>query len=124
MAKLDGKVAIVTGASKGIGAAIAEKLAEEGAAVIVNYARSETEAQGVVSRIRTRGGRAVAVKADLSKVLDIRGLFELVASMAACVRAFGKAPHGATLVVVRLVVGRSDLLMLRRGLNWRGCEFP
>ena len=84
MAKLDGKVAIVTGASKGIGAAIAEKLAEEGAAVIVNYARSETEAQAVVSRIRTRGGRAVAVKADVSKLRDIHGLFD------STVRKFGK----------------------------------
>ena len=84
MARLKGKVAIVTGASKGIGAAIAEKLAEEGAATVVNYASSDRDAQDVVSRITARGGRATAVKADVSKLADIRRLFD------SAVTEFGK----------------------------------
>jgi len=84
MARLEGKMAIVTGASKGIGAAIAEKLAEEGAATVVNYATSGSDAQNVVSRITARGGRATAVKADVSKLADIQRLFDTA------VKEFGK----------------------------------
>ena len=58
MARLDDEVAIVTGGSKGIGAAIAEQLAEEGALVVVNYASSDSAAEKVVARITARGGRA------------------------------------------------------------------
>jgi 3-oxoacyl-[acyl-carrier protein] reductase len=76
MARLKDKVAIVTGASKGIGAAVAEKFAEEGAAVVVNYARSGKEAEQVVERIKQKGGKAVAVQADLSKVSEIKPLFD------------------------------------------------
>lgn len=68
MNKFTNKVAIVTGSSKGIGAGIAERLAREGAAVVVNYTRSESEAAQVVNRILSAGGNAIAVKADLSKV--------------------------------------------------------
>jgi 3-oxoacyl-[acyl-carrier protein] reductase len=75
MAKLDGKVAVVTGASKGIGAGIAEALAAEGAAVVVNYASSKAGADRVVSAITAGGGKAVAVRADLSKPEEIPGLF-------------------------------------------------
>jgi 3-oxoacyl-[acyl-carrier protein] reductase len=73
--KLSGKVAIVTGASKGIGAAIARQLAEEGAAVVVNYASSKGGADRVVSDIVQKGGKAVAVQADMSKAADIKRLF-------------------------------------------------
>jgi 3-oxoacyl-[acyl-carrier protein] reductase len=73
--RLKGKVAIVTGASKGIGAAIATHLAREGAAVVVNYASSKEGADRVVNEITRDGGRAVAVQADLSKPGDIKRLF-------------------------------------------------
>src|SRR5215472_16777243 len=73
--KLEGQVAVVTGASKGIGAAIAEHLAAAGAAVVVNYASSKAGAESVVNRIRQAGGKAVAVQADVSKPEDVRRLF-------------------------------------------------
>ena len=83
MADLSGKVAIVTGASRGIGAAIAGKLAEDGAAVVVNYSNSAGEAEAVVGGIRKWGGRALAVRADLSKPNDAKKLLETA------VREFG-----------------------------------
>jgi 3-oxoacyl-[acyl-carrier protein] reductase len=73
--KLANKVAVVTGASKGIGAAIAVSLAAEGAAVIVNYASSKTGADNVVANITKTGGKAIAVQADVSKPADIEKLF-------------------------------------------------
>ena len=73
---LQGKVAIITGASSGIGRGIAERLAQEGVAVIVNYGTSADKAQSVVRTIETRGGKAAAVQADISKVADIRRLFQ------------------------------------------------
>lgn len=73
--KLAGKVAVVTGASKGIGAAIAKHLANEGAAVVVNYASSKSGADRVVAEIAERGGRAIAVRANVAKKADIVGLF-------------------------------------------------
>ena len=73
--RLTGKVAVVTGASKGIGASIAKHLADEGAAVVVNYASSKEGADRVVDEIASNGGRAVAVQADLSKQADIKRLF-------------------------------------------------
>jgi 3-oxoacyl-[acyl-carrier protein] reductase len=73
--KLTGKVAVVTGASKGIGAAIAKHLAAEGASVVVNYASSKTGADKVVAEITGAGGKAIAVQADVSKPVDIGKLF-------------------------------------------------
>jgi 3-oxoacyl-[acyl-carrier protein] reductase len=75
MSKLNGKVAVVTGASKGIGASIAEHLAAEGASVVVNYASSKSGADQVVKRITEKGGKAVAVQGDVSKSKDIVRLF-------------------------------------------------
>jgi len=75
MNRLKGKIAVVTGASKGIGAAIAEYFAAEGAAVVVNYASSKAGADAVVKRITEKDGRAIAVQADVSKPEDIQRLF-------------------------------------------------
>jgi 3-oxoacyl-[acyl-carrier protein] reductase len=73
--KLNGKVAVVTGASKGIGAAIAKQLATEGAKVVVNYSSSKKDADKVVDEIAKDGGKAIAVQANLSKQADIERLF-------------------------------------------------
>jgi 3-oxoacyl-[acyl-carrier protein] reductase len=82
--KLDSKVAVVTGASKGIGAAIAKQFAAEGAAVVVNYASSKQDADRVVDEIAKRGGKAIAVQADVAKKAEIERLF------AETRKAFGK----------------------------------
>jgi len=82
--KLNGKVAVVTGASKGIGAGIAKQFAAEGAAVIVNYASSKTDADKVVDEITKGGGTAVAVQGNVAKKGEVEKLF------AAAEKAFGK----------------------------------
>lgn len=76
MSKLSGKVAVVTGASKGIGADIAKGLAKEGAAVVVNYASSREGAEKVVAEITKAGGKAVAVQGDVAKEADVNRLFD------------------------------------------------
>jgi 3-oxoacyl-[acyl-carrier protein] reductase len=75
MSKLKGKVAVVTGASKGIGASIAEHLAAEGAKVVVNYSSSKEGAERVVANIKAKGGEAVAVQGNVAKEADIHKLF-------------------------------------------------
>jgi 3-oxoacyl-[acyl-carrier protein] reductase len=76
MSRLTGKVAVVTGASKGIGAGIAKSLGAAGAAVVVNYASDKAGADKVVAEIVFRDGKAVAVQADVSKATDVRRLFQ------------------------------------------------
>lgn len=83
--KLQGKVAVVTGASKGIGAEIARRFAAEGARVVVNYSRSQEAAGKVVAEVRAAGGEAVAVKADVKNRAEVAGLF------AQTLQAFGPA---------------------------------
>jgi len=82
--KLTGKVAVVTGASKGIGAGIAKQFAAEGAAVVVNYASSKTDADKVVDNITKYGGRAIAVQGNVAKKADVERLF------AEAKKAFGR----------------------------------
>ncbi|WCT12451.1 SDR family NAD(P)-dependent oxidoreductase [Mucilaginibacter jinjuensis] len=82
--KLNGKVAVITGASKGIGAGIAKAYAKEGAAVVVNYASSKEGADKVVQEIAAAGGKAIAVQANVDNAADVKRLFEET------IKAFGK----------------------------------
>ena len=84
MSKLTGKVAVVTGASKGIGAGIAKALAAEGASVVVNYASSKAGGEAVVDAITAAGGKAIAVRGDVSKVAEAQGLID------AAIKAYGR----------------------------------
>jgi 3-oxoacyl-[acyl-carrier protein] reductase len=84
MSKLTGKVAVVTGASKGIGAAIAKALAAEGASVVVNYASSKKGAEAVVAEIAKKGGKAITAGGDVSKATDAQGIID------AAIRNYGR----------------------------------
>ncbi|HXK17785.1 MAG TPA: glucose 1-dehydrogenase [Polyangiaceae bacterium] len=75
MGKLSNKVVVVTGASKGIGAGIAKRAAAEGARVVVNYAASRSDAERVVAEIEAKGGKAIALQADVAKLADVQRLF-------------------------------------------------
>lgn len=81
MRNLTGKVAIVTGASRGIGRGIAERLAQDGATVVVNYSGSEEEAKQVVGQVTSQGGKAIALQANFSLIDDIRRLFQEVSDL-------------------------------------------
>ncbi len=72
MNRLSGKTAVVTGASKGIGAGIAKELAAEGAAVVINYASSKDGADRVVANIKAKGGKAIAVRGDVARAADVK----------------------------------------------------
>jgi 3-oxoacyl-[acyl-carrier protein] reductase len=82
--RLDGKVALITGAGRGLGAIMAKTFAERGASVAINYAKSAKAAMATVAEIEKMGGKAVAIQGDVSKVADINSLFEQA------VKHFGK----------------------------------
>jgi 3-oxoacyl-[acyl-carrier protein] reductase len=84
MKHLEGKVAIITGSSRGIGQKVAEQLAEAGASVVINYSKTSDKAAEVVKGIEAKGGKAIAIGADISKISDIEKLFQETIS------AFGK----------------------------------
>jgi 3-oxoacyl-[acyl-carrier protein] reductase len=76
MAALTGKVAIVTASSRGIGAAVAQRLSQDGAAVVVNYVASPEKAEAVVKAIETQGGRAIAIQGNVANQADVQRLFD------------------------------------------------
>lgn len=98
--KLQNKVAIVTGSSRGIGSAIAQRLSDEGAKIVVNYAGSSDKAQEVVAQIEAKGGNAIALQADVSKIADIQRLFDQT------IEKFGKVDilvNNAGIILYKLI---------------------
>lgn len=108
MRKLEGKVAVVTGASRGIGRSIALKLAEEGAKVVVNYSGSQAKAEEVVATIQEMGGEAIAVQASVSKTEEVTVLMD------AAVKTFGSLD----ILVNNAGITRDNLLMRMKEEEW------
>lgn len=108
MRKLEGKVAVVTGASRGIGRAIALKLADEGAKVVVNYSGSQAKAEEVVAAIQANGGEALAVQASVSKTEEVTVLMD------AAVKTFGSLD----ILVNNAGITRDNLLMRMKEDEW------
>ncbi|MGN4126235.1 3-oxoacyl-[acyl-carrier-protein] reductase [Lysinibacillus sphaericus] len=108
MHKLEGKVAVVTGASRGIGRAIALKLAEEGAKIVVNYSGSQAKAEEVVTFIQANGGEAIAVQASVSKSEEVTALMD------AAVKTFGSLD----ILVNNAGITRDNLLMRMKEDEW------
>ena len=108
MSKLKGKVAVVTGASKGIGAGIAKALAAEGASVVVNYASSKAGADDVVAAIKKAGGTAVAVQGDVSKAADAQAIID------AAVENYGRLDILAALIIRSYCIGKNS--------SWEPCS--
>ena len=108
MRKLEGKVAVVTGASRGIGRAIAVKLAEEGAKVVVNYSGSQAKAEEVVEMIQANGGEAIAVQASVSQTEEVTALMD------AAVKTFG----ALDILVNNAGITRDNLLMRMKEDEW------
>lgn len=108
MRKLEGKVAVVTGASRGIGRAIALKLAEEGAKVVVNYSGSQAKAEEVVAKIQESGGEAIAVQASVSQTEEVTTLMDTA------VKTFGSLD----ILVNNAGITRDNLLMRMKEDEW------
>ena len=108
MRKLEGKVAVVTGASRGIGRAIALKLADEGAKVVVNYSGSQAKAEEVVAMIQENGGEAIAVQASVSKTEEVTALMD------AALKTFGSLD----ILVNNAGITRDNLIMRMKEDEW------
>ena len=108
MHKLQGKVAVVTGASRGIGRAIALKLAEEGAKIVVNYSGSQAKAEEVVASIQANGGEAIAIQASVSIAEEVTSLMD------AAVKTFGSLD----ILVNNAGITRDNLLMRMKEDEW------
>ena len=108
MRKLEGKVAVVTGASRGIGRAIALKLADEGAKVVVNYSGSQAKAEEVVAMIQENGGEAIAVQASVSQTEEVTALIDTA------VKTFGSLD----ILVNNAGITRDNLLMRMKEDEW------
>lgn len=108
MRKLEGKVAVVTGASRGIGRAIALKLADEGAKVVVNYSGSQAKAEEVVAMIQENGGEAIAVQASISQTEEVTALMD------AAVKTYGSLD----ILVNNAGITRDNLIMRMKEDEW------